>query len=86
MGLSTCYDDCAAKWLPFYVDTIALPESLMSSDFASITRTDGLKQTTFRGWPLYLYSNDKDAGDVFGDGRDENRWHVVSPLDLPQLI
>jgi len=86
MGLSTCYDDCSAKWSPFYVETISLPDSLMPGDFASITRTDGLKQTTFRGWPLYLYSGDRDAGDVFGDGREENRWHVVSPLDLPQLI
>ena len=86
MGSSTCYDDCAVNWPPFYAETIVLPDSLRSPDFASITRTDGLKQTTFRGWPLYLYSDDKDPEDIYGNGRENNRWHVVSPLDLPQLI
>ena len=86
MGSSTCYDDCAVNWPPFYAEAIVLPDSLRSADFASITRTDGLKQTTFRGWPLYLYYNDKESGDTFGDGREDNRWHIINPLDLPQLI
>jgi predicted lipoprotein with Yx(FWY)xxD motif len=85
-GASTCYDDCATKWPPFYAETITVPDSLRPVDFATITRTDGSKQTTFKGWPLYLSSRDEAAGDVFGNGREDNRWHVVDPQDQPQLF
>jgi predicted lipoprotein with Yx(FWY)xxD motif len=40
-GSSTCYDDCATNWPPFYAQTIIVPDSLKSVDFAAITRTDG---------------------------------------------
>ena len=69
MGASTCYDDCAAKWPPFYAETISVPDSLRPVDFATITRTDRSKQTTFKGWPLYLSSRDGAAGDIFGNGQ-----------------
>jgi len=85
-GASTCYDDCASKWPPFYAGTMILPESLRTADFASIVRSDGSNQTTFKGWPLYLSSWDKDPGDIFGEGKDENRWHVVDPQNQPQLF
>ncbi len=85
-GASTCFDDCASKWPPFYDETITVPDSLRPVDFATITRTDGSKQTTFKGWPLYLSSRDEAAGDVFGNGREDNRWHVVDPQDQPQLF
>jgi predicted lipoprotein with Yx(FWY)xxD motif len=85
-GASTCYEDCAAKWPPFYAQTIIVPETLRAVDFATITRTDGSKQTTFKGWPLYLYSRDEAAGDVYGSGQENNLWHVVNPQDQPQLF
>ena len=86
MGVSTCYDDCASKWQPFYAETITVPDSLRPVDFATFTRTDGSKQTTFKGWPLYLSKMDQAAGDVFGNGREDNLWHVVDPQDQPQLF
>jgi len=85
-GASTCYDDCASKWMPFFARTITVPDSLRPVDFATITRTDGSKQTTFKGWPLYLSSRDEAAGDVFGNGREDNRWHIVDPQEQPQLF
>ena len=85
-GASTCYDDCASKWPPFFARTITVPDSLRHVDFATITRTDGSKQTTFKGWPLYLSSRDEAAGDVFGNGREDNRWHIVDPQEQPQLF
>lgn len=84
-GDSTCYDECAETWKPFHAENMTLPDSLPPIDFATITRTDGSKQTTFKDWPLYLYSGDSDAGDVFGSG-EEGTWHVVSPTDQPQRI
>ncbi|MDD4653179.1 MAG: hypothetical protein PHQ34_13245, partial [Methanothrix sp.] len=63
-----------------------LPDSLRSVDFATITRTDGSMQTTYKGWPLYLYSLDKEPGDFSGDGREDNLWHIINPQDQPQLF
>jgi predicted lipoprotein with Yx(FWY)xxD motif len=84
-GGSTCYDECSVLWPPFYADNMLLPEDLKPMDFATITRTDGSKQTTFKGWPLYLYSRDREAGDTFGS-QVKNLWHVVDPMNQPQLI
>ena len=86
-GGSACYDDCAALWTAFYAgDDLSLPESLRSSDFASIMRTDGSKQTTYRGWPLYLYSEDHAEGDINGQGEQDGLWNIISPDDVPQMI
>jgi predicted lipoprotein with Yx(FWY)xxD motif len=85
-GASTCYDDCIARWPPFYAQPITVPDSLNSADFGTITRSDGSKQTTFKGWPLYLSSRDAGAGDVFGNGKENNLWHVVDPQEQPQLF
>lgn len=84
-GGSTCYEDCASTWIPFYAGELILPESLRSIDFATISRTDGSKQTTFKGWPLYLYSRDTGAGDTFGS-EQKGLWHVVDPSNMSQLF
>lgn len=84
-GGSTCYEDCAATWIPFYAGEMTLPDSLRSTDFATITRTDGSKQTTIKGWPLYLYSGDLGAGDTYGSEK-KGLWHVVNPSDISQLF
>jgi predicted lipoprotein with Yx(FWY)xxD motif len=85
-GASACYGDCANTWKPFYAEKITVPDSVNSADFAAITRTDGSKQTTYKGWPLYLYSRDEAAGDVYGNGKENGLWHVVNPMDQSQLF
>ena len=85
-GASTCTGDCAAKWPPFYAAVITVPDSLKAIDFATIARADGLNQTTYKGWPLYLYSGDGEAGDTSGNGRDDNRWHIIDPQDQPTMF
>jgi len=82
-GASTCYEDCAMTWPPFFTEKIVLPESLRSVDFSTISRTDGSKQTTFKGWPLYLSTRDSAEGDTFGNGQ-KGLWHVIDPMELPQ--
>jgi hypothetical protein len=44
---------------------------LKASDFASITREDGKKQTTYKGMPLYYFARDAASGDTKGDGARE---------------
>ncbi len=75
-GQSACYGGCATAWPTFYEDTISVPAQLNASDFGTITRTDGTKQTTYLGWPLYYWVNDKKAGDMTGEGVHKV-WYVL---------
>jgi DMSO/TMAO reductase YedYZ molybdopterin-dependent catalytic subunit/predicted lipoprotein with Yx(FWY)xxD motif len=79
------------SWPVFYTADIILPlvptmgnppkllPQLYASEFGTITRADGTKQTTFRGWPLYYYKNDKASLDTSGQGVD-GAWYVANPL------
>ncbi|SMG13597.1 Secreted repeat of unknown function [Marivirga sericea] len=67
-GTSACTDDCLSAWPVFYMKDIATSTGLDASDFANITRADGSKQTTYKGWPLYYFASDEVEEDVKGDG------------------
>jgi predicted lipoprotein with Yx(FWY)xxD motif len=77
-GTSSCYGQCAVIWPIFSVDLITVSPPLVAADFSSITRTDGKKQTTYRGWPLYYYQADTKRGDVNGENVLKI-WFVVKP-------
>lgn len=77
-GTPACTGNCLTNWPVFYKETPTLSTGLKATDFATITRADGGKQTTYRGWPLYYFSNDAKAGDVNGD-KVGNLWMVAKP-------
>lgn len=77
-GTSTCSGSCATNWPPFLLQETELPNELLSADFGEITRADGTKQTTYKGWPLYYFSSDVAQGEVKGDGSGGN-WFVAKP-------
>ena len=77
-SISHCIEGCAANWPPFYVDPSLVVEGCESSDFATITRDDGRKQTTYKGRPLYHFINDKYPSDTLGQGIGEV-WFIVTP-------
>jgi predicted lipoprotein with Yx(FWY)xxD motif len=66
-------------WPPFFNGAIlaASPE-MRSKDFGMIIRQDGKKQNTFRSYPLYYYSMDKQPGDTKGE-KILNVWFVIDP-------
>ncbi len=76
-GTSACYDKCAKVWPPFYVANLRLSPGLNASSFATITRTDGTKQLTYNGYPLYYFAPDKKAGDTKGQGVGKV-WYAYS--------
>ena len=78
-GDATCTGGCLNVWPVFYKENPSVGTGLSASNFATITRTDGAKQTTFRGWPLYYYKNDTKAGDVLGEGIGNGVWMVAKP-------
>ncbi len=75
-GKSACSGSCLDTWPVFYKETPTLSTSLTAGDFTTITRDDGKKQTTFRGWPLYTFKSDAKAGDVLGDNVGKS-WYVA---------
>jgi predicted lipoprotein with Yx(FWY)xxD motif len=75
-GKSACAADCIAKWPVFYTKNIVVSKKLDKSDFAVITRSDGIRQTTYKGRPLYYFANDVAPGDTNGDGVG-NLWHLL---------
>ena len=78
-GESMCPDGtCLPNWPIFYEQNIDPGTGLNASDFATITRSDGMKQTTFLGWPLYYYAGDAAEGDIKGDGVG-GIWFVAKP-------
>ncbi len=81
-GTSNCNDGCLEKWPLYHRDSIAPPAGVAASDFGTITRGDGQKQTTFRGWPLYYFVMDKAAGDTKGQGV-KDVWFVIDPAHFP---
>jgi len=78
-GQSACYGKCADAWPVFYEPNITLPPGVDAEDFGTITRTDGTKQTTYYGWPLYYWFKDKVAGDMTGEGVGGDWFIIKSP-------
>ena len=75
-GSSACYGGCAKAWPIFYSADLSVGSGLKAADFGTITRTDGSMQTTYMGWPLYYWQNDKKAGDMTGEGVGKV-WYVL---------
>jgi predicted lipoprotein with Yx(FWY)xxD motif len=77
-GNSGCSGGCLTNWPIFYKDSLRLASGLNAADFGTITRSDGQKQTTYKGWPLYYFSGDANAGDINGD-KVGDVWFVAKP-------
>ncbi|WP_340200058.1 hypothetical protein [Ascidiimonas sp. W6] len=77
-GDANCLANCADAWPAFFTDNLTLDDGLSTSDFGTITRGDGLSQTTYKGWPLYTFANDTQSGQINGDG-NSGVWFVGKP-------
>jgi len=77
-GKSVCAGPCVEKWPLYFREAVAVPEGVKAGDFGTITREDGKKQTTYKGWPLYYYVGDKAAGEAAGQGLG-TVWFVANP-------
>ena len=79
---STCSGGCATEWPPVTTTGKATAGSgLTASMVGTITRSDGTKQVTYNGHPLYTYVGDAKAGDTNGQGVSAfgARWYALSP-------
>ena len=69
---SMCNGGCADNWPPLKAEAGAKAEG----DWTIVTRDDGAKQWAYNGKPVYLFKNDKKAGDKTGDKKGDV-WHVI---------
>ena len=81
-GKSACSGACAAAWPP--VVATGQPTAsggAQSSDLSTITRSDGTKQVTYDGHPLYYFEGDTGPGTDKGQGLDNfgAKWWLVDP-------
>jgi predicted lipoprotein with Yx(FWY)xxD motif len=72
---SACKGDCIKEWPPLVAPADAKP----SGEWTLLAVTDASgkseKMWAYDGHPLYLFVDDKKAGDVTGDGQDG--FHVA---------
>jgi predicted lipoprotein with Yx(FWY)xxD motif len=78
---SDCYDACATKWPPLTTTTsvTVTGQYTVPSDLGSITRTDGTKQVTYGGHPLYYYKGDTAPHQIKGQGVG-GTWFLIGPI------
>ena len=80
--MSTCNGACAGAWPPVTTTgTATAAGGAQPSDIGTITRSDGTKQVTYDGHPLYYFSGDSGPGTAAGQGSDAfgAKWWLVAP-------
>lgn len=77
-GYSNLPDESLSAWPVFYAEKALVPPSLNPADFGIYTRDTNVKQTTYKGYPLYYFFQDVKAGDTLGN-KLNGVWFVINP-------
>ncbi len=81
-GKSVCSGACAKAWPPVISKGAPVAmHGVNASDLGTVRRSDGAKQVTYKGHPLYYFVEDTSAGMTKGQGSDSfgAKWWLVSP-------
>ncbi|MBB4736766.1 putative lipoprotein with Yx(FWY)xxD motif [Actinoplanes octamycinicus] len=82
---SNCNGDCAKVWPPAVTnDGKPKLKGVDQKLVGTVTRADGTKQLTLKGWPLYRYVGDKKPGDWKGQNVN-GKWFVITPAGTKNL-
>jgi predicted lipoprotein with Yx(FWY)xxD motif len=79
---SECSGACAVNWPPLRVTgKPTIGNGASASLIATTTRSDGARQVTYNGHPLYLFKEDTKPGDTNGEGITAfgGSWYALSP-------
>ncbi len=81
-SMSTCSGACAQAWPP--LTTAGTPKAggkVKASLLGTTTRSNGSREVTYAGHPLYYYAGDSAVGQTSGQGSNSfgSPWWVVSP-------
>ena len=60
---------------------VTAADGAKTADLGTITRSDGTKQVTYSGHPLYYFAGDSGPGQTNGQGSDNfgAKWWLVAP-------
>jgi predicted lipoprotein with Yx(FWY)xxD motif len=81
-GSSSCSGACAKVWPPVIASTTPTATGGASaSSLGTIARSDGTKQVTYNGHPLYYFAADSKSGMTTGQGSTAfgAKWWLVAP-------
>src|ERR1035438_2808983 len=71
MNKSACSGACAGAWPPVTTKgNVTAADGAKTADLGTITRSDGSKQVTYDGHPLYYFAGDSGPGTASGQGSD----------------
>jgi predicted lipoprotein with Yx(FWY)xxD motif len=79
---SACFGACAAAWPPLRTSRKpTVGGGVKASKVGTTRRSDGKRQVTYNGHPLYRFVGDTKAGDTNGEGLTAfgARWFALSP-------
>jgi predicted lipoprotein with Yx(FWY)xxD motif len=82
MNKSACSGACAGAWPPVTaMGQLTAAGGAKAAELGTITRSDGTKQVTYDGHPLYYYAGDSGPGQTNGQGSDSfgAKWWLVAP-------
>jgi predicted lipoprotein with Yx(FWY)xxD motif len=82
LGKSNCSSPCTDAWPPVVAGSAPRASGgARSANLATITRSDGRKQVTYKGHPLYYFVVDSGPGTTKGQGSDSfgARWWLLAP-------
>ncbi len=82
---SACTGDCANDWPPALAPRTVVVGRGVTGKVGTVTRTDGRRQLTMDGRPLYTFSGDRKPGDLRGNGVG-NRWWAMTPTGLTATL
>jgi predicted lipoprotein with Yx(FWY)xxD motif len=73
---SACTGSCLQAWFPVTGRPVAGKGVTLDAVLGTITRSGGLVQATYNGYPLYTFSADSAPGQTSGNG-SAGVWHVI---------
>jgi len=85
MNKSMCSGACAGAWPPVTSKgQVTAANGAKAADLGTITRSDGTKQVTYLGHPLYYFAGDSGPGQTNGQGSDSfgAKWWLVAPAGM----
>ncbi|MGW5345119.1 SCO0930 family lipoprotein [Streptomyces sp. HUAS TT3] len=75
---SNCDGDCAKAWPAVAAGDVTAASGMDASVLGEVVRSDGSKQLTVGGWPVYRYAKDTKAGEQNGQGVG-GTWFALAP-------
>jgi predicted lipoprotein with Yx(FWY)xxD motif len=73
---------CAINWPPLTTKSAPVAAGAVTmSQLGTVARSDGVKQVTYDGHPLYYFVGDTNNGSLTGQGSNDfgAKWWLVAP-------